>query len=158
MSLTIRDVMVKNVITINAKQSTRYAAKMMSANEIGCLVVLDVDVVVGIITEQDLIRRIIAENKDPEKTLVCEVMSTPPIVVEPSLNLEDAVEFMFIHKIKKLIVVSSEDKERQLVGLVTLTDIARIEHVLMLLLKNLFEDKGEVPPKRMEKVMHFYIV
>jgi CBS domain-containing protein len=158
MSLTIRDVMVKNVISINEKQSARNAAKMMSANEIGCLVVLNEDMVVGMITEQDLIRRIIAENKDPEKTLVYEVMSTPPIVVGPGLNLEDAVELMFIHKIKKLIVVSGEEKERKLVGLVTLTDIARIERVLMLLLKNLFEDKGEVPPKRMEKVMNFYIV
>jgi hypothetical protein len=65
---------------------------------------------------------------------------------------------MFIHKIKKLIIISGEGINRKLAGLVILTDIARIEHVLILLLKYLYQEHGETPPKRIEKVMNFYIV
>ena len=157
-TLSVGDVMVKNVITVYADQTVRHAAREMSVKEIGCLVVLEKTRVVGIITEQDLIRRVIAVSKDPDETLVKDVMSTPPVVVEPGLAIEDAIKLMFIHKIKKLIVVQGEDKEKMLVGLITLTDIARIEPILIETLKALFEVNKEAPPRRMEKVMNYYIV
>lgn len=158
MALTVGDVMVKNVITVHSDKTVRHAALVMSVKEIGCLVALEEEKVVGIITEQDLIRRVIAVSKDPDETLVRDVMSTPPIVAKPRLGLEDAVKLMFAHKIKKLIVAQEENEEKKLVGLVTLTDIARIEPALIETLKALFEASKEVPPKRMEKVMSYYIV
>jgi len=158
MTLTVGDVMVKNVISVHADQTVRHAALVMSAKVIGCLVVLDEKRVVGIVTERDLIRRVIADGKDPDETLVRDVMSTPPVVAKPGLGLEDAVKLMFMHKIKKLIVVQGEDKDRKLAGLVTLTDIARIEPALIETLKALFEANKEAPPRRMKKVMNYYIV
>jgi len=158
MALTVGDVMVKNVITVHSDKTVRHAALVMSVKEIGCLVALEEEKVVGIITEQDLIRRVIAVSKDPDETLVRDVMSTPPVVAKPGLGLEDAVKLMFAHKIKKLIVAHEENEEKKLVGLVTLTDIARIEPALIETLKALFEASKEAPPKRMEKVMSYYIV
>jgi CBS domain-containing protein len=157
-TLTIGDVMVKNVIAVHVDQTVRHAATVMSEKEIGCLVVLDGKKVVGIVTEQDLIRRVVAINKDPNETLVGDVMSTPPVVVKPRLSLEDAIKLMFMHKIKKLIVIQDEDKDRKLVGIVTLTDIARIEPLLIKTLKTLFDENMEIPPRRIEKVMNYYIV
>jgi CBS domain-containing protein len=150
--------MVKNVIAVHSDQTIKHTAKVMSMNEIGCVVALDGKNVVGIVTEQDLIRKVVALSKEPNKTLVRDVMSTPPVVVKPELNLEDAIKLMFMHKIKKLIVVQGDGKDRKLVGLVTLTDIARIEPILIKTLRRLFDDNKEEPPRRMEKVMNYYIV
>jgi CBS domain-containing protein len=130
----------------------------MNENGIGCLVVLENGRAIGIVTERDMLERMIAVSADPVKTLVGEIMSKPAVTVEPETELEEAVELMFKHKIKKLPVVEGSGSETKLVGLVTLTDIARIHPAIMETLRKLFEERSEVPPKHMEKVMNFYIV
>ena len=150
--------MVQKVVAVNADQTVKYAAKIMSRLEIGCLVVLADDGVVGMVTERDVLKRIVALARDPRKTSVKEIMSEPAIVVGPGLALEDAVRLMFEHKIKKLPVVEHIHGKRKLVGLVTLTDIARFQPKLIETLKELFELKGENPPRSIEKVMNYYIV
>ena len=65
---------------------------------------------------------------------------------------------MCVHKIKKLPVVDREGGSEQLVGLVTLTDIAGVQPALIATLKELYEKMGEVPPRRIKKVMNYYIV
>jgi len=92
------------------------------------------------------------------KARIKEIMSTPPIVVDRSFALEKAVELMFEHGIKKLPVVERVNDKMKLVGLITLTDIARIQPKLIETLKDLFEMRGKAPPKSMEKVMKYYIV
>jgi len=158
MPLKIRDVMVKNVITVDANYSVRHAAKVMNRFEIGCLVVMEKKAVVGIVTERDLLKKIVTEDRDPEKSFVKEIMSRPVIVVGPDMVLEDAVRLMFKHKIKKLPVMERFHGEEKLVGLITLTDIARFQPKLIETLKEIFTREREVPPKRMEKVINYYIV
>jgi CBS domain-containing protein len=156
--LKVKDVMVKDVVTIQSDQTILNAANIMNENKIGCLVVLENGRAVGIITERDLLERVIAVSADPVKTTVGQVMSKPLVTVEPETMLEEAVELMFQHRIKKLPVVEKDDTETRLVGLVTLTDIARIHPALMKTMRKLFEESSETPPKNMEKVMNFYIV
>ena len=158
MSLKIKDVMVKNVITVDANYTVKHAAKIMSRFGIGCVVVLENEKVVGIVTERDLLDRVVAVARDPEKTFVREIMSKHVNVVGPDLALEDAVKLMFKHKIKKLPVVEGYRANKRLVGLVTLTDIARLQPKLIEMLKELFAKASEAPPKSMEKVINFYIV
>ena len=150
--------MVKNVITIDSNQTVKVAAKLMSDKEIGSLVVLEEKKVRGIVTEKDLIRRVLSENLDSEKTLVKDVMSTPPVIVKPSFPLKEAVELMFQHKIKKLIVVEGEGENLELKGIITLTDIASIEPALLTLLVSLYEENKEKPPRRIKKVIDYYVV
>lgn len=157
-TLTVQDVMVSPVYVISINETARSAAKIMESKEIGCLVIMEKDQVAGILTERDLINRVIVDGKDPEKTLVKDIMSKPPVVAKPELSLEEAVRVMFVNKIKKLIIVEEKGKEKSLAGLVTLTDIARINPALIKLLKNLFEEERLVPPKRMEKTMRYYVV
>ncbi|OGD58710.1 hypothetical protein A3K78_09555 [Candidatus Bathyarchaeota archaeon RBG_13_52_12] len=156
--LKVKDVMVKDVVTIQSDQTILNAANIMNENKIGCLVVLENGRAVGIVTERDLLERVIAASADPAKTLVGQVMSKPLVTVEPETMLEEAVELMFQHRIKKLPVVERGDTDTKLVGLVTLTDIARIHPALMKTMRKLFEESSEIPPKNMEKVMNFYIV
>jgi CBS domain-containing protein len=156
MALTVKDVMVSPVFVVDAKKTAREAAEFMSVKEIGCLVVIEEEQVVGIITERDLINRIIVDKKDPDGILVKDIMSKPPVVARPGLRVDDAVRVMFKHKIKKLVVTEGEGEKRRLAGIVTLTDIARVNPALMLLLKDLF---GEEPtPRRFKKTMDYYIV
>jgi CBS domain-containing protein len=150
--------MVKDVVTIQSDQTILNAANIMNENKIGCLVVLENGRAVGIVTERDLLERVIAVSVDPVKTTVRQVMSKPLVTVEPETMLEEAVEIMFQHKIKKLPVMERGDTDSRLVGLVTLTDIARIHPALMKTMRKLFEESSEPPPKNMEKVMNFYIV
>jgi len=149
--LKVKDVMVTDLVTVKADISVKKAVKVMNDFEIGCLIVVEDGEAVGIITERDILKRIVVEGRDPEKTLVGEVMSRPLIVTSPETRLEEAIESMFKHKIKKLPVVEGG----KLVGLVTFTDIARIQPVMEKILRKLME-KYEVP-RRISKVVRYYI-
>lgn len=154
----IRDVMTKNVITVDVDYTVKLTAKIMSRYGIGCALVQENKKVVGIVTETDLLKKVIAVGIDPEKTFVREIMSKPLIVVEADAALEDAIKLMFQHKIKKLPVVEGPQEGAKLVGLVTLTDIARLQPHLIEKLKELFTQSGETAPRNIEKVINFYIV
>ena len=160
MFLTVGDVMVKKVFTVDSDESVRRAADLMSRHGIGCLVVTEEgeDGVAGILTESDILGRVVAVGADPGETRVRVVMSRPPVAAGPELPLEDAVRLMFTHQIKKLPVVEKEDETVRLVGLVTLTDIAGVQPALMATLKELYELKGKAPPRNIAKVMNYYIV
>ncbi len=161
MLLTVGDIMVKKVFTVDADESIRHAADLMSRRGIGCLVVTENEVeggIAGILTESDILGRVVAVGADSGETRVRVVMSRPLVVASPELPLEDAVRLMFVHIVMKLPVVDREGGVKRLVGLVTLTDIAGVQPALIATLKELYEDKGEVPPRRIKKVMDYYIV
>jgi CBS domain-containing protein len=158
MPLKIRDVMVKEVITAEPDYTVRYAVNLMNWGSIGCLVVVRNGEIVGIVTERDILQRIVAEERSPKETLVEDIMSRPVIVAGPDTPVEDAVRMMVKNRIKKLPVMERFRGEDRLVGLVTLTDIARIQPKLMETLRDLFAQEQEKPPKRMEKVMNYYVV
>ncbi len=134
MSLKVEDVMVKDVVTIERDSSVKKAARVMNKFDIGSLIVEKEGDVLGIITERDLLNRVVAKAKDVTKTKVITIMSSPLITVKPSAEVEDAVELMFRAKIKRLPVVS---RGSHLVGLVTLTDTARFQPYLLKALKQL---------------------
>ncbi len=151
MSLKVEDVMVKDVITISYRASVKRAAQVMNKHEIGCLIVVKGRKAVGIVTERDMLKRVVAKAANPQKTKVEEIMSRPLIVVEPDMDLEDAVKLMFEMKIKKLPVV----ERGKLVGLISITDIARFHPHIMDIIKKLAAQENM--PKRMQKVMCYYI-
>ena len=151
-SLKVEDVMTTEVIAIDENASVKDAADIMNQNEISCLIALRKGKAIGIITERDLLKRVIVEAKNAKKTKVIEVMSSPLEVVVFGTDLEKGVRLMFEKKIKKLPVV---DKDR-LVGLVSLTDIARFQPTIITLLKSFAA--AQDMPKSMKKVLNHYIV
>lgn len=151
MPLKVEDVMVKEVITVDVNSTVKQAADIMNKFEIGCLIATKDGKAIGILTERDLLKRIVSEAKSPRRTKVAAVMSKPIIVVEPSMDLEEAARLMFKMRIKKLPVV----EHGQLKGLVTLTDLARFQPQIIRILKKLSK---KVAPKRMQKVVDYYVV
>ena len=153
--MDVKEIMVPDVITVKADTIVKEAVKIMNKNEIGCLVVENDGKVVGIMTERDLLRRIIEESRDPEEVKVSEIMSKPLIVGAAHMGVEDVVRLMFMWKIKKLPILENG----RLIGLITLTDIARTAGMGSLLDKIIKElkESGWLPPKRMKKIVNYYI-
>jgi len=153
MSMKIENVMVVDVVTVKAEATVRDAVELMNKKEIGCLVVVDEEEKpTGIITERDLLKRVLAKRKDPVRTKIKDIMSKPLMTGTPHMDIEDAVRLMFKHKIKKLPVVENG----RLVGLVTLTDLVRFQPEIIRILKELSSKQS--PPKHMKKVLDYYVV
>ncbi|MGA2682819.1 MAG: CBS domain-containing protein [Candidatus Bathyarchaeia archaeon] len=112
--------MTTNVITIDAKGTVLQAAKLMHQQDVGDLVVMDGVVAKGIVTERDLVRRVMAQKK-PLDTKVSEVMSDPLITIEEDDSLRDAARKMVKYKIRRLPVT----KKNVLVGIIATSDFAR---------------------------------
>lgn len=152
MSLRLEDVMVGEVITVEVDATVEEAVKTMNKHEIGCLIVVNTaEKPVGIVTERDMLKRVLVKLKDPRKTKVSEIMSKPLVFGTPHMDVEVAARLMFKKKIKKLPVVENGN----LVGLVTLTDLARVQPEMIRILKKLSLKK--LPPKRMKKVLDYYV-
>jgi len=151
MSIQARDIMVNNVITIRKGSTLEEAVELMNEHEIGCLIVTENEKPVGIITERDLLKRVLAKSQDTKKTMVGEVMSTPLISVEPSIEIAEASKLMFQKNIKKMPIVEKD----KLLGLVTLTDILRIQPQLIKMYKVFTSDHV---PRRMRKVFDYYLL
>lgn len=122
--------MVTNLITIDASASVKQAAELMDKHEIGCLIIINYENPVGIVTERDLMRRVLLKKRDLDKTEIGNIMSAPLITAQPQTDIRDAVRLMNERRIKKLPIMDAG----QLVGLVSLTDIMRslayFEHVV----------------------------
>jgi CBS domain-containing protein len=151
-TLKVEDVMTMEVITIDENASVKEAADVMNQYEIGCLIAVRKGKAKGIITERDLLKRVIVEAKNAKKTKVRDVMSSPLEIVAPGTSLEEALQLMFQKKIKKLPVV----EKNRLLGVVSLTDIARCQPAIIKILKSFA--MAQDTPKSMKKVLDYYIV
>ena len=117
---TVKDFMTTNVITINVKRTVLEAAKLMHQQDVGDLVVMDGVEAKGIVTERDLVRRVMALKK-PLETKVSEVMSNPLITIDENTQLRDAARLMVKYKIRRLPVTNGTI----LVGIIATNDFAR---------------------------------
>jgi CBS domain-containing protein len=93
----------------------------------------------GIVTERDMIRKMIAKGKNPPKTLVKTIMTKDVIMVGPETDIEDASEVMITKKIKKLPVLDNDS----LIGIVTAMDIVAAQPKLMKQISELFLMPGK---------------
>lgn len=130
MSLQVKDVMVKDIITVEAEETAKKAAELMDKHNIGCLIVINFSNPIGIVTERDMLKKIILERRDPGRVKVGNIMSAPLITSHPQADIRDAVSLMNERRIKKLPVI----EDGNLIGLVSLTDVMRslayFEHVI----------------------------
>ncbi|MEE8167896.1 MAG: CBS domain-containing protein [Candidatus Hydrothermarchaeales archaeon] len=120
----VGDVMTKPVRTITPSSTMAEAARVMRMNRIGCLVVVDGDNLVGIVTERDIAYKIVAEEKGLSTT-VEEAMTKDLKTTDGEKNLKDAAKLMASHLIRRLPVVEGGS----LVGIITIEDIMRAEKI-----------------------------
>lgn len=129
--MQLKDIMVKDVITITEEETIANAAKNMREANVGCLVVANHGSAQGIITDRDLAVRCVCEEHDTRRCQVANHMSSPAITADPSLDILDAAHMMTENQVNRLPVVEGD----QIIGLVSFSDIAyamdRAMHDLM---------------------------
>jgi CBS domain-containing protein len=120
MAKSVRDAMTQNPRSIGVSASVVEAARLMRDQHIGSLPITDGEELVGMITDRDITTRVVAEAADPKTTSVGNVSSRDLISVKPDDDLEDAVQLMASHQVRRLPVV----EDGRLVGIVAQADIA----------------------------------
>lgn len=129
--LTVNDVMTERVITTTIDESVKNAARAMAKFGISSLLVFSEEGLRGIVTERDIVTRVVCAGLDPSEVPVCDVMSEPVIVVSPDTVLERAVELMLINQIKKLPVLEQVEEDFNVLGILSLVDVARLHPELV---------------------------
>jgi CBS domain-containing protein len=120
MAKSVRDTMTADPRSIGASASVVEAARLMREEHIGSLPITDDEKLVGMITDRDITTRVVAEAADPKTTSVGDVSSRDLISVEPDNDLEEALQLMARHQVRRLPVVENG----RLVGIVAQADIA----------------------------------
>ena len=119
---SIRDVMTPNPCAISPSASVLDAAQIMRGNDIGDVIVLEDDRLFGILTDRDIVVRVLAEGGDPETTPVGEICSRDLTTIEPTASVGDAVRLMRAKAIRRLHPVV--DDEGFVMGIVSTGDVA----------------------------------
>ncbi len=117
----VSDVMTRHVASIRSDATAVEAARIMSTSSISCLIALHGQDVVGIITEKDLLKRIVALHKDPMQSRVVDVMSEPVVAVPPHCSILSAGKKMEAMHFHRLLVMDG----KTVCGIITQTDIMR---------------------------------
>ncbi len=123
------------LIVATEEQIVTEVARLMGEHNVGAVPVLRGADLVGVFSERDIMKRVVAEGRDPQKTRVGDVMSTDVHAVSPSETLQDCMVLMKMHSIRHLPIVDAN----RLVGVVSLRDI---------LLHEVTEMDGEVRAMR----------
>ena len=116
----IRDIMEKNVITIENDKTAQEAAEIIAEKDISFLVVINDGIPQGVLSESDFVRKIAAADKKSSEVKVSDIMSYKFRSVDPTTTIEDAVQKMLNKNIRRLLVTDNE----KLVGVITQTDLA----------------------------------
>jgi len=125
--MIVKEIMQKDVEKAGPETTVSEAAAKMTEKEIGYIIIVKESKLLGIITEDDIIRKVVGEGKHPQETKLHEIMVKDVIHVGPEATIEEAAELMTEKKIKKLPVVG----DNHLIGIITASDMVAAEPKMM---------------------------
>ncbi|HEY3208907.1 MAG TPA: CBS domain-containing protein [Actinomycetota bacterium] len=120
MAILVRHAMTESPKTVGVDASISEVAKVMKSEDVGVVPVLAGEEPVGLITDRDLVIRVLADGKDPGDLRAGDIATRAPLSVTPDMRLSEARELMEEHQVRRLPVV----KGRRLVGILSLGDVA----------------------------------
>jgi CBS domain-containing protein len=127
MDILVEDVMTKSPRTGSPEMTVKEAAVLMREQNVGSLIIVEDELLVGIVTERDFLNKIVSENKVPSKIRVRDIMTSPLITATAKESLSDAAKKMSTMHVRRLPVVKGD----QLVGVLTENDVLRISPSLI---------------------------
>ena len=138
--MLVRDVMNSPVVTSDPDERVDELARLMRDKEVGSVIILNGERPVGIVTDGDIVRKVVASNIRPSSLKAKDIMSSPLLVIEGDKEITLAVKIMRGNNLKHLGVVY----KNRLVGIVTISDIAYVTPELLSILfeKSLIEKGG----------------
>lgn len=116
-----REIMTKGVNVVEASSTAADAAKKLASDDVGVLPICDNGKLKGVVTDRDIVVKIIAEGRDPAKTKVVDLVQGEAVTIGADDDVEEAIRTMKDHKVRRLPVIDGTD----LVGMVSQADIAR---------------------------------
>jgi signal-transduction protein with cAMP-binding, CBS, and nucleotidyltransferase domain len=126
--MLVKDVMSSPAITVSESTAVDKTARLMSSDRLGCIIVIAKDEkALGIITESDLVKRVLAKNLQPSKLTAKEVMSSPLITIDPDETLIETARRMSKLKVQRLGVMY----KKNLVGIISSKNILAITPELL---------------------------
>lgn len=125
---TVADVMTRQVVYLPAETTVDEAAQAMRDQGIGDIVVTRGATLAGLVTDRDIVVRVIASTLSPQSTTLGEIATQELVMVAGTASLDDAVQAMRERSIRRLLVC---DADRNLIGIVSLSDIAMAGTVAM---------------------------
>lgn len=117
----VRDAMTASPTTVEAHESAVDAARLMAAQNVGSLPVVEGEDLVGMVTDRDLVLHVLAKDVDPHKVTIASICSENPVVVGPQESLDVALQRMAGEQVRRLPVV----EDRRLVGILAQADVSR---------------------------------
>ncbi|MDG6996025.1 MAG: CBS domain-containing protein [Nitrososphaerota archaeon] len=135
--LQVKDYMSMSVLAVGENESAYDAAEKMIKYGVGCILVLRNKQVAGLLTKGDIIKRVLLDRLDAKKVSAGVIMSKPVVTIAPEASLEDAARLMVAKNVTKLPVMGGGT----LVGIITSTDILRIEPTQIHYLRGLLQPK-----------------
>ncbi len=134
-SIHVYEIMNKPVITGVEADSLKSIANKMNRNRVGSVIIVNKKKEpIGIVTERDLVRRVLAIKGTKRFSRAGQIMSSPVLTIEPHADIEDAANMMVKHKVKKLCVM---DNSKKVVGVVSEGDIVKNVNYLVDVLKEI---------------------
>jgi CBS domain-containing protein len=122
MGTSIKEIMTRDVRACEPNATVADAAKVMAQGDVGPVPIVQDGRLVGIVTDRDIVVRVVAEGRDPNATTVKEIASTELVTVSPGDDLDEALNLLAARQVRRLPVVEGE----RLVGIVAQADIARL--------------------------------
>ena len=119
--ISVKRVMAKNIVTVEKQATVSEVASLMTSKNVGCILVIDKEnnEYIGIITERDIVRKVVAKGVDANSYMVKGVMSSPLVTIESSKTIFEAGDLMDQKKVRHLGVTENGD----LVGVVSIRDL-----------------------------------
>jgi CBS domain-containing protein len=123
MTILVRHAMTESPQTARPDMSAEDAAGLMKQLDVGVIPVADGDELVGLVTDRDLVTRVLAERKDPAQVHLSDIATRSPVTVSPDMRISEARDLMAEHKVRRLPVVKAD----RLVGILSLGDVAQAD-------------------------------
>jgi CBS domain-containing protein len=136
--LSVSDVMSRRLITADVSETADRLGARMAAGKVGCIIITSENHPVGIVTERDLVIKVVSRNIQPSSAKAESLMSRPLITISPEKSVELASREMVRHRIRRLPVVQG----KKLVGLVTDSDLLAISSELSEILRDLIRQNN----------------
>ncbi len=141
--MIVRDIMSSPVVTIDEDEASNRAAASMDMKDLGAVIVQNKSgKSIGIITERDLVKRVVAKNLKPDTLKAKEVMTTPLVTIEPEATISDAARRMTRLDIRRLGVIYKGN----LVGIITSKDILGVMPELLEIMQETQRIEGDANP------------
>jgi CBS domain-containing protein len=130
-NVRVKDLMTRNIVNISPETSVIEATRMMTTRDISSVLIKSGDAFIGILTDRDVMSKVVALGLDPNDIMSEEIMSSPLITINEDTSIDEAAKKMRDNRIRRLVVIN----KKGVVGIISESDIVRVEPELHLLIR-----------------------